>query len=69
MSVAEKVVIITGAGRPNGIGAGIARCFIEAGARVVITDLEGSPFDETLATMSGDATAMVADAADQNAMA
>lgn len=69
MSLADKVVIITGAGRPNGIGAGIARCFLEEGARVVITDLDGSPFDETLASMSGDVTAMVGDAADQEAMA
>ena len=37
MSLVDKVVLITGAGRPNGIGAGIARCFANDAAKVVIT--------------------------------
>jgi NAD(P)-dependent dehydrogenase (short-subunit alcohol dehydrogenase family) len=47
MSLVDKVVLITGAGRPNGIGAGIARCFANEGAKVVITDLDGAPIDAT----------------------
>lgn len=69
MSLSGKVVIITGAGRPNGIGAGIARCFSDAGARVVITDLEGAPVVETAAGIGGDVEGMFADAASQPAMA
>jgi NAD(P)-dependent dehydrogenase (short-subunit alcohol dehydrogenase family) len=68
MSLADKVVLITGAGRPNGIGAGIARCFANEGAKVVISDLEGSPLAETAAAISERVTGLVADAADQNSM-
>jgi 3-oxoacyl-[acyl-carrier protein] reductase len=69
MSLENKVVIITGAGRPNGIGAGIARCFADAGARIVIADLEGAPLDETAAGIPGETLALVADAASQSSMA
>lgn len=68
MSFEGKVVLITGAGRPNGIGAGIARCFTEAGATVVITDLEGSPVQETLDSIPGNVSALTADAASQPSM-
>lgn len=68
MSFENKVVLITGAGMPNGIGAGIARCFANENARVVITDLDGAPIDETLATMPGEVTSLIADAASQEAM-
>jgi NAD(P)-dependent dehydrogenase (short-subunit alcohol dehydrogenase family) len=68
MSLADKVVLITGAGRPNGIGAGIARCFANEGAQVVITDLDGSPLDETASTIPGKVTGIIADAADQRSM-
>ena len=37
MSFEGRTVLVTGAGR--GIGAGIARCFAERGANVVVTDL------------------------------
>jgi len=69
MSLTDKVVLITGAGRPNGIGAGIARCFANEGAKVVVTDLEGAPLDETVAAIPGAVTGVVADAADQTSMA
>jgi 3-oxoacyl-[acyl-carrier protein] reductase len=69
MSLVDKVVVITGAGRPNGIGAGIARCFANEGAKVVITDLDGSPIDATAASIGPQATGLVADAADQHSMA
>jgi len=68
MSVTDKVVLITGAGRPNGIGAGIARCFSADGAQVVITDLEGSPIEETLDSIPGSVSALLADAASQQSM-
>ncbi len=69
MSLIDKVVVVTGAGRPNGIGAGIARCFANEGAKVVITDLDGAPLDETAASIPGAVTGMVADAANQQSMA
>ena len=50
MSLFDKVVVITGAGRPNGIGAGMARCFANEAAKVV-SDLEGTPLDETAAAI------------------
>lgn len=69
MSLEGKVVVITGAGHPNGIGAGIARCFSAEGAVVVITDLEGAPLEETVASIPGDVTGLIGDASDQDAMA
>jgi NAD(P)-dependent dehydrogenase (short-subunit alcohol dehydrogenase family) len=69
MSLKDKIVVITGAGHPNGIGAGIARCFANEGARVVITDLEGAPIDETVASIPGETIGLIGDAADQQAMA
>ncbi|MCH7908058.1 MAG: SDR family oxidoreductase [Candidatus Hydrogenedentes bacterium] len=68
MSFENKVVVVTGAGFPNGIGAGIARCFANEKAKVIITDLEGAPIDETIAAMSGDVSGLIADAASQEAM-
>lgn len=68
MSLQDKVVLITGAGYPNGIGAGIARCFIAEGARVAITDLEGAPLEATAAELPGEVLAITADAANQDSM-
>ncbi|MEE8399831.1 MAG: SDR family oxidoreductase [Desulfobacterales bacterium] len=68
MSFEGKVVVITGAGMPNGIGAGIARCFASEKARVIITDLEGAPIDETIASIEGDVSSLIADASSQKAM-
>ena len=68
MNLEGKVVIVTGAGLPNGIGAGIARCFAVEKAKVVITDLEGAPIDETIASLPGEVTGLIADASSQSAM-
>ena len=68
MSLRNKVVVVTGAGFPNGIGAGIARCFAKENARVIITDLKGSPIDETAAAIAGDVKGIIADASSQQAM-
>lgn len=66
MSLQDKVVLITGAGR--GIGAGIARCFAAAGARVAITDLDQSMAADAAASLNTRAAGYAADAASQQAM-
>jgi len=68
MNLENKVVIVTGAGLPNGIGSGIARCFAEEKAKVIITDLEGARIEETIAALPGEVTGMIADASSQEAM-
>lgn len=40
--LAGKVALVTGCGRKNGIGAGIARALARAGADVAITDVEAA---------------------------
>jgi len=68
VNLKDKVVVVTGAGMPNGIGAGIARCFADENAKVIITDLEGAPIDEAVASIPGNVTGLIADAASQKAM-
>jgi 3-oxoacyl-[acyl-carrier protein] reductase len=68
MNLENKIVVVTGAGFPNGIGAGIARCFANENAKVIITDLKGAPIDETAAAIPGDVKSVIADAASQDAM-
>lgn len=49
LGLAGKAVVITGAGRRTGLGEGIARGFVAAGANVVLADLgrtDGSRFPE-----------------------
>ena len=65
MNLEGKVVLITGAGRANGIGAGIAKCFVKAGARVAITDLPNVETDEAIASIGGNTIALAANAASQ----
>ena len=68
MNLTDKVAIVTGAGLPNGIGAGIARCLAREGARVVITDLEGARIDDTIASLPDGVSGLTADASSQDAM-
>lgn len=42
LSLVNKIAIITGSGKENGIGAGIALALASAGARVVINYVSGS---------------------------
>lgn len=54
LSLAGKVAIITGSGKENGIGAGIALSYAKAGARVVInyvSDTTAPRAEQTLATI------------------
>lgn len=56
MDVAGKVAIVTGGG--GGIGAAIAHALVEAGSRVVVTDLDESGA-RTVAEALGDAAAAI----------
>ena len=51
--LADKVAIVTGAGR--GIGRGVAKLMAQEGAKVVVADLgvnvDGSGFDQSIADM------------------
>lgn len=66
MSLNDKVVLITGAGR--GIGEGIAKCFAARGAKVVITDLDQSLVDATAEALDTEALGLVCDASNQKEM-
>ena len=61
-----KVAIVTGSGR--GIGAATARLFAEHGAKVVVTDIDPEPAEQTsrmIREAGGDALAIAADVTDQ----
>lgn len=46
----EKVVVITGSGRPNGLGFGMAKRFAREGCHLVISDLARSEADSVVKT-------------------
>lgn len=61
----DHVVVITGAGR--GIGAATAHLFAEHGARVVVSDLDAEPAEETahaISTAGGEAITVIGDVTD-----
>ncbi|MBE2266961.1 MAG: SDR family oxidoreductase [Anaerolinea sp.] len=65
----DKVAIITGSGR--GIGAAAARLFAEHGARVVVSDIDPKPAEETaelIRSRGGQALAVAADVTNDGAI-
>ena len=61
----DHVVIVTGSGR--GIGAATAKLFAEHGARVVVSDLDAEPAEETaqaIADGGGEAITVIGDVTD-----
>jgi 3-oxoacyl-[acyl-carrier protein] reductase len=62
----DKVAIVTGSGR--GIGAAAARLFAEHGAKLVVTDIDPEPAEQTgrmIREAGGDVLAVAADVTDQ----
>ena len=62
-----KFAIVTGGAR--GIGAGIARCLAEAGARVAVLDLDGPEAEKTAAALPTAGMGMACDVAEEAAAA
>lgn len=65
MLLKDKVAIVTGSGR--GIGAATARLFAQHGAKVVVTDIDLAPAEETVNAIKeagGTALAVAADVTD-----
>ena len=55
----DKVVFITGAAR--GIGFDVAKAFLEAGASVIISDVDRKSLDEAVFTLNGSVKGIVCD--------
>lgn len=68
MKLKDKVCIVTGAAR--GIGAGIAKRYVEEGAKVAIADLERGAAEETAKSLSaigpGEALGLAMDVTDED---
>jgi NAD(P)-dependent dehydrogenase (short-subunit alcohol dehydrogenase family) len=69
LALEEKVAVVTGGA--SGVGLGIVQEFADAGARVVITDLEQKQLDQAVTAVGPNCSAIVADVtklADMQAM-
>jgi len=59
MRLKDKVAIVTGAG--GGFGEGIARLFVDEGAKVIVADISGDAAARVVAELGGGATAIEGD--------
>lgn len=66
MKLRDRVAVVTGAG--SGIGKAIARSFADAGARVVVNDIDGDAARAVASELPNDALAIVADVSDSAAV-
>lgn len=64
-----RVAIVTGAGSPDGIGFATAGLFVEAGAEVVLADLDGDAANELARRLGSSAWATALDVRDEAACA
>ncbi|NIH80728.1 SDR family NAD(P)-dependent oxidoreductase [Amycolatopsis viridis] len=67
MTLEGKVALVTGAA--GGVGVAICRALREAGARVALTDVDGSALDEVASGLGDGAATFVTDLADDDAAA
>ena len=56
-----RTALVTGAGSAEGIGFATARLFVEAGARVVLADIDGRAASDLAATLGGGAIGVALD--------
>lgn len=59
MRLRDRVALVTGGAR--GIGAGIARCLAEEGARIALVDIDGPEAEKTASSLGGGALGLAAD--------
>ena len=64
MRLKDRVAIVTGGA--HGIGAGIARCLVEEGARVALVDLDGDAAEATAAQLGNGSIGLHGDAAEES---
>jgi len=67
MRLMDRVVIVTGGAR--GIGAGIARCLADEGARVAVLDIDGDASERAAAELGAEHLGVAADVSDERTAA
>lgn len=65
--LAGRTAIVTGAGTPDGIGFATARLFVEAGAKVLLADIDGAGAKRLAAELGPAALGLELDVADKAA--